>query len=64
MEDSAGAMEDFTMGQMATGSDETIPGIMAALEAVTPERIREAAASVKLDTIYFLKGKEADGDDI
>ena len=64
MEDSAGALEDFTMGQMATGSDETLPGIMAALDAVTPERIMEAAASVKLDTIYFLKGKEDDGNDI
>lgn len=60
MEDSAGAMEDFTMGQMATGSDETIPGMLEALAAVTPERVREAAQAVKLDTIYFLKGKETD----
>lgn len=58
MEDSAGALEDFTMGQMATGSDETIPGLMAALEAVTEDRVRQAAACVRPDTIYFLKGKE------
>lgn len=64
MEDSAGALEDFTMGQTATGSDETLYGIMSALETVTPERIRDAAASVKLDTIYFLKGKEGQSDDI
>ena len=63
MEDSAGALEDFAMGQMATGSDETISGIMAALEQVTPQRIQDAAASVRLDTIYFLKGKEGCGDD-
>ena len=36
------------------------PEEMAALlRQVTPERIRAAAQSVQLDTIYFLKGKEA-----
>lgn len=60
MEDSASALEDFTMGQMATGSDETIPGLLSAVEAVTPERVRQAAEQVRPDTIYFLKGKEAE----
>lgn len=60
MEDSAAALEDFTMGQMATGSDETIPGLMAAIEAVTPDRIRQAAEQVRPDTIYFLKEKEGE----
>lgn len=59
MEDSAGSLEDFVMGQAAVGSDETIPGLIAALSDVTPERIQEAARAVKPDTIYFLKGKEA-----
>lgn len=58
MEDSAGAMEDFAMGQIATNGDETLPGLLAAVEEVTPDRIRAAAACVKPDTIYFLKGKE------
>lgn len=58
MEDSAGSMEDFVMGQAAAGSDETIPGLIAALAEVTPERVQAAAESVKPDTIYFLKGKE------
>ncbi|MDE7055419.1 MAG: insulinase family protein [Oscillospiraceae bacterium] len=58
MDDSAGAMEDFVMGQAAAGTDETIPGLTAAIRAVTPERIQEAAQSVKPDTIYFLKAKE------
>ncbi len=57
MEDSAGALEDFAMGQAATNSEETIPGLMAALEAVTAERIREAASRVWPDTVYFLKGR-------
>lgn len=59
IQDSAGAMEDFFMGQIATNGEETLSGLLAAVEAVTPEQIREAAESVKPDTIYFLKGKEA-----
>lgn len=59
MEDSPGSLEDFVMGQAAAGTDETIPGLIAALKGVTPERIQEAARAVKPDTIYFLKGKEA-----
>lgn len=59
IEDSAGALEDFVMGQTVFGGGETIGELIAAILAVTPERIREAAAAVKPDTIYFLKGKEA-----
>ena len=58
IEDSAGAMEDFIMGQIATNGEETLPGLLAAIEEVTPDRIRSAAACVKPDTIYFLRGKE------
>ena len=59
MEDSPSSLEDFVVGQAAAGSDETIPDLIAALQGVTPQRIREAAQAVKPDTIYFLKGKEA-----
>ena len=59
VEDSAASLEDFTMGQMAAGGEETIPGLLAAVEAVTPERVRQAAERTWTDTIYFLKGKEA-----
>ncbi len=31
---------------------------MEAVEAVTPERVMEAARAIRPDTIYFLKGKE------
>lgn len=58
MEDSAGSMEDFTMGQLATNGEETIEWLLAAIESVTPQRIREAARAVKPDTIYFLADKE------
>ena len=60
MEDSAGSLEDYMLGVAAVGGDETLEGLSAALRAVTPQRVREAAAAVKPDTIYFLKGKEAD----
>ncbi len=58
MEDSAGAMEDFTMHQMATNGDETIEGLAESVRLVSPERIQAAAEHVRPDTIYFLKGKE------
>ena len=32
---------------------------MQSLSAVTPERICAAAQSIRLDTVYFLCGKEA-----
>ena len=58
IEDSAGAMEDYLLGQAAAGRDETLEGLSAALREVTPQRIRDAAAAVQPDTVYFLKGKE------
>lgn len=59
MEDSAGAMEDYAIGQAAVGGDESVPLLLEAVSAVTEERVRQAAACVRPDTIYFLKGKEA-----
>ena len=60
MNDSAGALEDYMLGLAAVGGDETLEGLSAALGEVTPQRVRDAAAAVKPDMIYFLKGKEAD----
>ena len=60
MEDSAGALEDYVLGQAAVGGDETLESLSAALRGVTPQRIQDAAAAVRLDTIYFLKSKEAE----
>ena len=59
MGDSAGRMEDFYMGQLATGQEESPEELLAAIETVSPERIQAAAQSVILDTVYFLRGKEA-----
>ena len=40
-------------------AEETPEELMQSLSAVTPERICAAAQSIRLDTVYFLRGKEA-----
>ena len=58
MADSQGALENFYMSRAAVGQQETPEELMQSLAAVTPERICHAAQSIKLDTVYFLTGKE------
>lgn len=50
--------ENFIMGELATGGTHTMSSLLADIELVTEERVRAAAHSVKLDTVYFLKGGE------
>ena len=57
-EDSAGRLEEYYLGQAATGLWEDTDALLVQLEAVTPERVAEAARSIRLDTVYFLTGKE------
>ena len=57
--DSAGRMEENVLGQAATGIRETADELIAALRAVTNERIAEAAQSMTLDTVYFLTGEDS-----
>ena len=58
MGDSQGRLEDFYLGQAATGQEDT-PGLLAEqVRHVTAERIFDAMQTVSLDTVYFLKGKE------
>ena len=58
MPDGQGAMENWFLGQNATGQTETPEEMARQLMDVTPERIRAAAETIALDTVYFLKGKE------
>lgn len=60
MGDSQGKLENFCLGQAATGRSESPEDLAAQVGAVTPERIFEAMATVKLDTVYFLQGKEGE----
>ena len=59
MEDSQGKLENFYLGQAATGQSETPEILAEQVRDVTPERIFAAMETVKLDTVYFLRGKEA-----
>ncbi len=59
MGDSQGKLENFYLGQAATGQSETPEALAAQVRGVTPERIFAAMKTVKLDTVYFLRGKEA-----
>ena len=56
--DSQGALENFYLGQIATDAADTPTELWNAIEGVTRERIMTAAKSARLDTVYFLKGKE------
>lgn len=57
--DSPGRLDDFAIGQAVAGMTGTMADLAAALRQVTLEQVVEAAASLTLDTIYFLKGVEA-----
>ena len=57
--DDQGRQEDFWLGQAAAGLDTTIQELCAGFESVTREQVARSAQRLELDTIYFLKGKEA-----
>ena len=58
--ESQGKLENFYLGQAATGQHETPADLARAIQDMTAERICRAMSTVKLDTVYFLKGKEAE----
>ena len=60
MGDSQGKLENFYLGQTATGRNETQEELADQVRSVTQERICQAMSTVKLDTVYFLQGKEAE----
>lgn len=57
-EDSQGRLEDYWLGQCAAGMKRTPEELACAVEKVTTEQVIGAAKRLKLDTVYFLKGKE------
>lgn len=58
MGDSQGRLEDFYLGQAATGQSGTPEDFLRELQAVSLDRVLAAANTVTLDTVYFLQGKE------
>jgi len=57
--DEQSRQEEFWLGQAVAGLEESPEEIAARFEQVTREQVAEAARKLELDTIYFLKGKEA-----
>ena len=47
------------MGQAVAGLDGTMEDLARQLKTVTKDQVVEAAQSLRLDTIYFLKGVQA-----
>lgn len=54
--DSPGQMDDFVISQIIAGRTESVDEMIHQIEAVTVAQVTEAAATLKLDTVYFLKG--------
>jgi len=59
MGDSQARLENFYLGQAATGHDETPEELARQVREAAEEDVFEAMGTVKLDTVYFLKGKGA-----
>ncbi len=56
--DSTESMEDYYTNQILLGTDVSIDETIEKIEAVTKEEIVETAKRIKLNTVYFLTGKE------
>ncbi len=57
--DSPGRLDDYAIGQSIAGLTGTMDDLAAQLKTVTREQVVEAANTLSLDTVYFLKGVEA-----
>lgn len=57
--DAQGQLEDFWLGQSVAGLTEGPDALAQRVEQVTREQVIHALNTLELDTIYFLKGKEA-----
>lgn len=57
--DSPYAMKDYYRGHLYSTNHDTIDEAIAKIEILTAEDVKRALSKVKLDTVYFLKGKQA-----
>lgn len=58
-QDSPGRLDDYAVGQAVAGLNDSMTDLAAQLAAVTLDQVVEAANTLHLDTVYFLKGVEA-----
>ncbi len=56
--DSYTGMTAFSVEQLLAGTDKTADEVIEELQSVTKAQAAEAARKIKLDTVYFLTGKE------
>ena len=56
--DSQGQVEDFWFSQAVAGVDESPEELSKRVEAVTGEQVAAVAQKIRLDTVYYLTGKE------
>ncbi len=52
-------LDDYAIGQAIAGLDGTMDDLAVKLQSVTMQQVVEAANTLRLDTVYFLKGAEA-----
>lgn len=57
--DSPGQMDEFVAGQMIGGCGDTVQQVIEKLDKVTLEQVVDAAQTLALDTVYFLKGVQS-----
>lgn len=57
--DSPGRLDDYAIGQAIAGRTDTMEDLATKLKTITLDQVVEAANSLTLDTVYFLKGVEA-----
>ena len=62
LKDSLRSMEDYYLSQAILGNCGTIDKFIEKINAVTSEQICSVMKNIKLDMVYFLKGKRADGE--
>lgn len=56
--DSPGRLDDYAIGQSVAGLSGSMEDLAAQLQKVTLDQVVEAANTLRLDTVYFLKGVE------
>ena len=59
MKDSAYSMKDYYRGQCFSKNRDTIDEAIDKINALTKDDVIKGLSAVELDTVYFLKGKEA-----
>lgn len=57
MKDSLRAKEDYYLSQAIMGQQQSVEDLLDCIEKVTCDQIQDIMKKVKLDTVYFLKGK-------